>query len=59
MERQEGYYWVKFNNKFQIAYWPNNRWKKWLFIYSEKGYIDKELQHINEVRIKEPGELPD
>lgn len=59
MERQEGYYWVKSNNEFQIAFWPNNKWKCWLLIYDLKGYKDNELQHINETRIKQPGELPD
>jgi len=57
MSREEGYYWVKVNNKFQIAYWPNNRWKKWLLIYDLKGHNDNELQYINENRVKEPSEL--
>lgn len=56
MDRQEGYYWVKSDNKFEIALWKNN-W--WYIIDSSHRYDDVDFEHINENRIKEPGELPD
>ena len=63
MDRQEGYYWVKFKPTIeetfvhQVAQWYNN--KKWLVTGFNGVYQDSDFEHINEVRIKEPGELPD
>jgi hypothetical protein len=58
MDRQEGYYWVKgiWSTKHTIAYWDGNIW---LTIDSTLVRKDSDFEHINEVRIKEPGELPD
>ena len=56
MERQEGYYWVKYDDKFEIAYW---NCIKWYMIESPYSYEDSDFEHINENRIKAPGELPD
>lgn len=57
MDRQEGYYWVK--NKygfFIIAHWDGY---SWYLIMDDEPYKDQDFKHINEVRIKEPGELPE
>jgi hypothetical protein len=54
--RQEGYYWVKYITSYQIAYWDNH---SWYVIGNEDIWQDSDFEHINEVRIKEPGELPD
>ena len=64
MNRQEGYYWVKYFHKFEIAWWKHNIKlsginKYWLMIGSEVEFEDSDFEHINEVRIKMPGELPD
>lgn len=61
MERQEGYYWVKYKTGYQITYWgewTRQRWK-WFIIGSDDQYNDSDFEHINENRIKQPGELPD
>ena len=61
MGRQEGYYWVKYKTGYQIAfwgYWITNMYA-WFCIGSEEQYEDSDFEHINEVRIKQPGELPD
>lgn len=64
MDRQEGYYWVKFKDddeidqyKHQIAEW--NYDNSWLVTGFNGSYQDSDFEHINENRIKEPGELPD
>lgn len=64
MDRQEGYYWVKYKGVFEIALY--NKKEKfsgysifWTRIDSETVYFEDEFEHINEVKIKNPGELPD
>lgn len=64
MDRQEGYYWVKFHNKFEIAWYKHNQKlsginKYWLLAGSDHEFEDSDFEHINENRIKNPGELPD
>jgi hypothetical protein len=65
MDRQEGYYWVKKRNKtkHEVAKWVHDTFFKdngyWTLIYDEGDYEDGYFEHINEVRIKEPGELPE
>ncbi len=56
MNRQEGYYWVKYIDEFEIAFWNGI---KWYLIESPHSYQDSDFEHINETRIKYPGELPD
>lgn len=56
MERQEGYYFVKSKGIFGIAKWEDG-W--WFMIYDKEPYGDSEFEHINENRIKTPGELSD
>lgn len=58
MERQEGYYWVKYRWGFEIGFWDNER-SHWQICGRDDDYQDKEFEHINENRIKFPGELPD
>jgi hypothetical protein len=61
MDRQEGYYWVKYKDSYQIAFWGlwlTNKFA-WFCIANEEIFEDKDFEHINEVRIKEPGELLD
>jgi hypothetical protein len=62
MNRQEGYYWVKYRTGYQIAYWgeyvPGGK-LVWYVVGSEEQYKDSDFEHINETRIKQPGELPD
>lgn len=60
MDRQEGYYWVKKypTSKHEIAIW-NSKYMCWELTGNCAMYSDKDFNHINEVRIKEPGELPD
>ncbi len=61
MDRQEGYYWVKYKNRFIAAkyttYRLNDSW--WSLPGENNSYQDSDFEHINEIRIKEPGELPD
>lgn len=65
IERQEGYYWVKRNNKpHEIAFYKVNQKldgisTTWYLIDDEMCYYDEDFEHINEIRIKQPGELPD
>lgn len=60
MDRQEGYYWVKYKTGYQIAYYGKYFDKMaWFCTADEEIYFDSDFEHINEVRIKEPGELPD
>lgn len=56
MDRQEGYYWVKYRTGYQIAYWDKY---SWYVIGNDEIYEDSDFEHINEVKIKEPGELPE
>ena len=56
MDRQEGYYWVKYRTGYQIAYWDKY---SWYVIGNDEIYQDSDFEHINEVKIKEPGELPE
>lgn len=57
MNRQEGYYWVKYiSGVITIAYWYDNFWST---IGTDENWKDSDFEHINEIRIKEPGELPD
>lgn len=59
MDRQEGYYWVNiFKKHFEVVKW-NARQKWWERVGIEDTYDDSDFEHINEVKIKEPGELPD
>jgi hypothetical protein len=64
MNRLEGYYWVKYNGHFEITFFKVNQKLTgisytWYRIDSENCYLDNDFDHINEVRIKYPGELPD
>ena len=60
IDRQEGYYWIKYKGKYLIAKWLCDP-KQCIWVIG--GDINpnnyKYIEHINEVRIKEPGELPD
>jgi hypothetical protein len=64
MERQEGYYWVKFEEEFQVAKYEVHRKldgvsNSWYLAGLEYPFYDEDFEHINEVKIKIPGELPD
>lgn len=60
MERQEGYYWVKYKGDFEVAKYEKFTSKNyWFRIETPDYYTDSDFEHINEVKIKEPGELPD
>ena len=62
MDRQEGYYWVKYRTGYQIAYWGeciHGGEYVWYVAGSEDQYNDSNFEHINEARIKHPGELPE
>ena len=62
MDRQEGYYWVKYRDKFEIAEFIQEDGMQsafWCRIMDEGTYNDSDFEHINENRIKEPGELPE
>ncbi len=56
MERQEGYYWVKYYDAFEIAEWKEG---VWLLCGIDDKYSDNDLSFINENRIKYPGEISD
>ncbi len=60
MNRLEGYYWVKYKNEYLIAKWLCASQKcVWVIGGNINPDNDKYIKHINENRIKEPGELPD
>jgi len=63
MKRQEGYYWVKSKHgAFFIALWEVDNLSGdgvWRLAGNNYVYHDVDFQHINEVRIKQPGELPE
>lgn len=64
MDRIEGYYWVKFENEFQIAKYEKHLKlsdisDSWYLAGLELPLNDLDFEHINENRIKFPGELPD
>jgi len=62
--REVGYYWVKFEEEFQIAKYEIHRkldgvfWD-WYLTGLEYPFHDEDFEYINENRIKFPGELPD
>lgn len=60
MNRQEGYYWVKIRGKLkhEIAFY-NADICEWLLTGISALCKDSDFEHINENRIKEPGELPE
>lgn len=63
MNRLEGYYWVKFEEEFQIAKYEVHRKLDgvsncWYLAGLEYPFYDEDFEHINENRIKFPGELP-
>lgn len=60
MDRQEGYYWVKrFHRvKHEIAYYLPGIPHAWSLVSFTASFKDSDFEHINEVRIKMPGELP-
>jgi hypothetical protein len=59
MNRQEGYYWVKYiSGIITIGYW-NTECNFWNTLGNDESWEDSDFEHINEVRIKQPGELPD
>jgi hypothetical protein len=64
MNRQEGYYWVKYKGEFKIAKYSIFKLyetiKSHWFVCCDPTLLqDSDFEHINEVRIKQPGELPD
>jgi hypothetical protein len=63
MKRQEGYYWVKAKHiGFVIALWEVDNLSSdgaWMLAGKEYVFHDVDFEHINEVRIKQPGELPE
>lgn len=64
MGRQEGYYWVKYKGEFKIAKYSIFKLyktiKPYWFVCCDPTYLqDSDFEHINETRIKHPGELPD
>ncbi len=60
LERQEGYYWVKRpNTKHEISYYSPGIPNAWSLLGYTACFQDSDFEHINEVRIKQPGELPD
>lgn len=58
MDRQEGYYWVKYDGIFTIAKYFNEV-EEWRIVGIRTVKTDEDFEHINEVRIKQPGEFPD
>jgi hypothetical protein len=58
MDRQEGYYWVKYDEKYQVGYWNGKFWTL-IGLNYPFTFTNSAFEHINENRIKEPGELPD
>lgn len=63
MDRQEGYYYVKYGNQFEIAKFEKHQKISgistcWYICGIENCFYDEDFEHINEVRIKMPGELP-
>jgi len=64
MDRLEGFYWVKYEGDFQIAKFEIHQKMSgvsayWYLCGLENCLYDEDFEHINEVRIKMPGELPD
>lgn len=63
MERQEGYYWIKYDGDYVIGYCRmcGMGYMVWDILNKPDELIlrDSDLDHINENRIKQPGELPD
>lgn len=56
MERQEGYYWVKYRGVYTVCYFGGRTWS---CHWDEDAINDIDFEFINEKRIKAPGELPD
>jgi len=63
MKRQEGYYWVKSKHgTFFISLWEVDNLSGdgvWRLAGNNYVYHDVDFEHINDVRIKQPGELPE
>jgi hypothetical protein len=60
MDREEGYYWVKYRTGYQIAYWGEcmlctGGEYAWYVAGSEDQYNDSDFEHINETRIRFSG----
>lgn len=57
--REEGYYWVKINAEWDIAYWNDLYWSwtKDPFLVGEFDQLsESDIQNINETRILNPDE---
>jgi len=64
MDRQEGYYWVKLGDRHIIAFYEARQKLSgisynWYTPGEPESLTDSDFEHINEIRIKEPGELPE
>jgi hypothetical protein len=60
MDRQEGYYWVKYKGKYYVGYYDViHGTPMWSLMGDEYVFEDSDFEHINENRIKQPGELPE
>jgi hypothetical protein len=55
MQRENGYYWVRFyeNTAWETAYWCG---LKWWIVLNDEGYNEKDLFEVNESRILNPDE---
>lgn len=59
MNRLEGYYWVKYYDRYYIAYYYIcENTGMWELPLNSEVLEDSDFEHINENRIKFPGELP-
>jgi hypothetical protein len=59
MERQSGYYWVKYEDEWVVAEWQETPYFKLGFAWSYDGnaFEDSEADGINETRIMPPVDL--
>ena len=59
MNRQEGLYWVTYPSGLIRPAYYNGFSEIWDILGNNAEFKDTDFEHINEHRIKKPGELPD
>lgn len=55
-KREAGYYWVKFDGEWDIAYYLPS-YDIWLSVGNDTDYKERQFEEINETRIKNPDEV--
>lgn len=50
-DRKTGYYWVKYDGEWQIAYWYQQVVGRWEWDHNDRSRTDDEFEEIDEKQI--------